>query len=169
MWKLRNFTATIFAQKCRESNFLSKSFTLNWFDEKILHGSEFLVFQIINKKSRFHEIFVKLIYNSLQNCWFYGNFVKTLQNKMAHTVKSKFLSFLQNVVFFWLDLIFWRKFPYDQYFLSIPLQQQLFVLFISRLSVILIDHCSFILHSVEIAKNCSHHFSAIITWKQRIH
>ena len=44
VWKLRNFTATIFSQKFREINFLLKNFTLSWFDEKKLDGSEFLVF-----------------------------------------------------------------------------------------------------------------------------
>ena len=44
VWKLRKFTATIFSQKFRESNFLQKNFTLNWFDEKKLYGREFLVF-----------------------------------------------------------------------------------------------------------------------------
>ena len=45
VWKLRNFTATIFSQKFREIKFLLKSFTLSWFDEKKnLHGSEFLVY-----------------------------------------------------------------------------------------------------------------------------
>ena len=44
VWKLRNFTATIFSQKFRESNFLLINFTINWFDEKNLYGSEFLVF-----------------------------------------------------------------------------------------------------------------------------
>ena len=44
VWKLRDFTATFFSQKFRESNFLQKNFTLNWFDEKNLHGREFLVF-----------------------------------------------------------------------------------------------------------------------------
>ena len=44
--KLWNFTATIFSRKYRESNFLLKNFTLNWFDGKKIawHGSNFLVF-----------------------------------------------------------------------------------------------------------------------------
>ena len=44
VWKLLNFTATNFSQKFRESTGLLKNFTLNWFDEKNLHGSEFFVF-----------------------------------------------------------------------------------------------------------------------------
>ena len=44
VWKLRNFTATIFPSTFREGNFLLKSCTPNWFDEKYLHGSEFIVF-----------------------------------------------------------------------------------------------------------------------------
>ena len=43
VWKLWNFTATIFSQKFRESNFLLKNFTtLIW--RKKLYGWEFLVF-----------------------------------------------------------------------------------------------------------------------------
>ena len=38
------FSLTHFWQKFREINFLLKNFTLNWFDEKNFHGSEFLVF-----------------------------------------------------------------------------------------------------------------------------
>ena len=34
-------------QKFRESNFLLKNLTLDWFDEKILLGSEFLVFHSV--------------------------------------------------------------------------------------------------------------------------
>ena len=34
VWKSRNFTATIFSEKFRESNILLKNFTLNTFDEK---------------------------------------------------------------------------------------------------------------------------------------
>ena len=38
------FVKKLFSKKFRESNVLLKYFTLNWFDEKILFGNEFLVF-----------------------------------------------------------------------------------------------------------------------------
>ena len=38
--------ATFFSQNFRENNFLLMNFTLNWFDEKNLHGSEFFVFPV---------------------------------------------------------------------------------------------------------------------------
>ena len=44
VWKLRNFTATVFSQIFRQINVLLKNFTVNQFDEKKLRGSEFLVF-----------------------------------------------------------------------------------------------------------------------------
>ena len=38
VWKLLNFTATIFLQKFRESNYI------NWFDEKICMAVNFCLF-----------------------------------------------------------------------------------------------------------------------------
>ena len=62
VWKLRNFTATIFSQKFREINFLLKNFTLSWFDEKKLDGSEFLVFP--------HCVFDEIFWRNLRiKCW----------------------------------------------------------------------------------------------------
>ena len=51
VWKLRNFTATIFSQKFRKSNFLLKNSTLNWFDEKNCMAVNF---------SFFHTVFLEL-------------------------------------------------------------------------------------------------------------
>ena len=56
MWKLRNFTATIFRKKFRESNFLLKNFAQNWFDGKNVHGIEFLVFTHCEVATHIDEI-----------------------------------------------------------------------------------------------------------------
>ena len=44
LWKLQNFTATIFPQKFRQINVLLKKFTINWFDGKNFAYGEILVF-----------------------------------------------------------------------------------------------------------------------------
>ena len=69
VWKLRNFTATIFAQKFRESNFLLNTFTLNWFDEKICMSVNLSLFQrVVWKLQKF----------SLTSHFFRKNFVKAM-------------------------------------------------------------------------------------------
>ena len=47
LWKLRNFTATIFSQKFRQINFLLKKFTLNCFDGKKIAWQRFFCFSTL--------------------------------------------------------------------------------------------------------------------------
>ena len=47
VYRIQNFTAIIFSQNYRESNFLLKSFTLNWFDEKICLVVNFSIFHTV--------------------------------------------------------------------------------------------------------------------------
>jgi len=81
VWKLRNFTATVISQIFRQINVLLKNFTLNWFDEKKLRGSEFLVFphcvaQCGNCRNSlshfFHKNFVKamVLLKKLLKSWY---------------------------------------------------------------------------------------------------
>ena len=49
LWKLRNFTATIFFAKIPSNQRLLKNFTLNWFGGKNLCGSEFLVYSVFTR------------------------------------------------------------------------------------------------------------------------
>ena len=59
LWKLRNFTATVFSQIFRQINVLLKNFTVNQFDEKNLRGSKFLsvveVTEIYAMRQKFRE------------------------------------------------------------------------------------------------------------------
>ena len=56
LWKLQNFTATVFLQIFRQINVLLKNFTVNQFDEKKLRGREFLVFLCVHNTN-----FVKIM------------------------------------------------------------------------------------------------------------
>ena len=47
LWKLQNFTATIFSQKFRQINFLPKKFTLNCFDGKKIAWQRFFCFSTL--------------------------------------------------------------------------------------------------------------------------
>ena len=59
---VRNFTATVFSQKFRQINVLPKNFTENWFDEKKLLGSQFLVLP-------FHSIVLLLLFFFAKITW----------------------------------------------------------------------------------------------------
>ena len=81
LWKLWNFTVTVFIQNFCQINVLLKNFTVNWFDEKIC---------VAENLSFFHTLF------RVAQCWKKRNFLSP-KNISSNQLFSKFFS--KNVSF----------------------------------------------------------------------
>ena len=62
VWKFKDFSPTIFLQKFRQTKFLLKSYTVNWFHEKILKWGKISEIATLCTGSFF---FVKSIYSNV--------------------------------------------------------------------------------------------------------